>query len=288
MTLRGALLVCACLSTACDDKGGGSEPDAKADTKADAKADTNAKPEAKADTKSEAKAAEKPAPAKNLKYRKGQIAPGGMTPDEVKEYAEAQGDPKKGAFSLEDAFAGDATLADTSKGKLTATLTTSMGTFDCELFEKDAPITVANFVGLARGTRPWYDKKSDSWKEGEPYYAGLIWHRVMKGFMAQTGDRSGSGSHGAGYVILDEINPKKLKHKWPGTLSMANREEPNTGTSQFFVTVKKTPHLDGKHAVFGKCDASVVKKITEVKVNPARNNRPYDPVKLESVAISRK
>lgn len=226
-------------------------------------------------------------PPKTFKYRKGQLAPGGMTADEVKEYAEAQGDPKKGEFSLEDAFAGDEALADTSKGTLTATLETSMGTFECALFEKEAPITVANFVGLARGTRPWYDKKSDSWIEGEPYYKDLVWHRVMKGFMAQTGDKSGSGSGGAGYVILDEIGPKKLEHKWAGTLSMANREEPNTGTSQFFVTVKKTPHLDGKHAVFGKCDPSVVKKITEVKVNPKRNNRPFDPVKLVSVKISR-
>jgi cyclophilin family peptidyl-prolyl cis-trans isomerase len=281
MTVRGALLVCACLLTACDDKASAPAPkdnkaEAKAETK-DTKAETkDAKPEAKAD------------PAKNLKYRKGQVAPGGMTPEEVKEYAEAQGDPKKGEFSLADAFAGDESLADASGGKLTATVATSMGTFDCELFEKDAPLTVANFVGLSRGTRPWYDKKSDSWKEGEPYYADLPWHRVMKGFMAQTGDRSGSGSGGAGYVILDEIDKKKLKHKWKGTLSMANREQPNTGTSQFFVTVKPTPHLDGKHAVFGKCDPSVVKKITEVKVNPARNNRPYEPIKLQSITISRK
>lgn len=279
LALSACLLIPACDSTPKEKSTPKEDPKAettKGDAKADAKKDEAGKPEAKKE------------PAKTFKYRKGQLAPGGMTPEEVKEYAEAQGDPKKGEFSLEDAFAGDDALADTSEGKLTATLETSMGTFECELFEKDAPITVANFVGLARGTRPWYDKKSDSWKEGEPYYKDVVWHRVMKGFMAQTGDKSGSGSGGAGYVILDEIDPKKLKHKWAGTLSMANREEPNTGTSQFFVTVKKTPHLDGKHAVFGKCDPSVIKKITEVKVNPQRNNRPFDPVKLVSVTIARK
>ena len=281
MVRRLVVAVSACLLVpACDSK---PKDEPKADAKAEPKDEAKAESEAKAEPKEDAKAE----PAKTFKYRKGQVAPGGMTPEEVKEYAEAQGDPKKGEFNLEDAFAGDATLADTSAGTLTATIATSMGTFECELFEKDAPITVANFVGLARGTRPWYDKKSDSWKEGEPYYKDMVWHRVMKGFMAQTGDRSGSGSAGAGYVILDEIDKKKLKHKWKGTLSMANREQPNTGTSQFFVTVKPTPHLDGKHAVFGKCDPSVVKKITEVKVNAARNNRPYDPIKLESVEISR-
>ncbi|MGH1348326.1 MAG: peptidylprolyl isomerase [Nannocystales bacterium] len=276
MTPTRAFFASVCLLVACDSK---PKEEPKAETKTEAEADAP-----KAD---EAPEVEAP-PAKKLKYRKGQVAPGGMTPEEVQEYAEAQGDPKKGVFSLADAFAGDETLADSSKGKLTATVTTSMGAFDCELFEEDTPLTVANFVGLARGTRPWYDKKSDSWKEGEPYYADMVWHRVMADFMAQTGDRSGSGSGGAGFVIVDEIDTKKLRHKWKGTLSMANSEKPNTGTSQFFVTVKPTAHLDGKHAVFGKCDPSVVKKITKAKVNPARNNRPFDPIKLESIAISRK
>ncbi len=276
MTPTRAFLVCVCLLAACDSK---PKEEPKAQAKPEAKEET-----APADAEPELDAE----PAKKLKYRKGQVAPGGMTPQEVQEYAEAQGDPKKGVFTLEDAFAGDASLADATKGKLTATVTTSMGAFECELFEDDAPLTVANFVGLARGTRPWYDKKSDTWREGEPYYADMVWHRVMVDFMAQTGDRSGSGSGGAGYVILDEIEPKKLRHKWKGSLSMANSEKPNTGTSQFFVTVKPTPHLDGKHAVFGKCDPSVVKQITKVKVNPARNNRPYEPIKLESIAITRK
>lgn len=286
-----AALACSALlvsfAGACDSKSTPKPGDAKSNAEPDAekKADKPTKP---ADAKTPSKPAAPAKPAKALKYRKGQTAPGGMTTEEMAEFAEAQGDPMKGSFSLEQAFAGDPALADTSKGKLTATVTTSMGAFECELFEEKTPITVANFVGLSRGSRPWYDKKADAWVTDKPYFADLLWHRVMVDFMAQTGDRSGSGSGGPGYVIADEIDTKKLKHKWKGTLSMANHEKPNTGASQFFVTVKPTPHLDGKHTVFGKCDASVVKKISQVKVNPARNNRPYDPVRLTSVEISRK
>jgi len=281
MDLR-RLLAVSLLLAACDESAEKPKPkeDTKAESKEDAKADADEAPPAEPEAKAE--------PPKSLKYSKGQVPPGGMTLEELQEYAEAQGDPKKGQFTLEDAFAGDADLADASKGKLTATITTLMGAFECELFEEDAPVTVANFVGLSRGTRPWYDKKTDTWIEGQPYYADMVWHRVMKDFMAQTGDRSGSGSGGPGYVIPDEIDPKKLKHKWKGTLSMANSEKPNTGSSQFFVTVKPTPHLDGKHAVFGKCDPSVAKQITEVKVNPSRNNRPYEPIALEKIEITRK
>ncbi len=283
MTLRPALALSVCLLIpGCDSKP--SEPDAEDPTpNQDQDQDQD---QARADTPADAEPA--PAPKKSLKYRKGQTAPGGMTPEEIREYAEAQGDPKRGVFSLQDAFGGRAELADPSNGTLTATLATSMGSFDCELFEAHTPITVANFVGLSLGTRPWYDRKTDTWKEGEPYFADMVWHRVVEGFMAQTGDRSGSGSYGAGYVVPDEIDTKVLKHKWKGTLSMANHEKPNTGDSQFFVTVKPTPHLDGKHTVFGKCDPSVIAKISEVKVNPARNDRPFEPVKLESVTISRK
>jgi peptidyl-prolyl cis-trans isomerase A (cyclophilin A) len=193
-------------------------------------------------------------------------------------------DPIEGDFTLEQAFEGDAALADAAGGKLTATLTTSMGEFECGLFEKEAPITVANFVGLARGTRPWRDDKAGGWVK-RPYYDGVIFHRVEKDFMAQTGDHTGAGNGGPGYNLAkDELG---LKHKWAGTLSMANLG-PGTANSQFFVTVKPTPHLNGKHAVFGKCDPSVAKKITEVKVDPRRNNRPYEPVKLERVTIARK
>jgi len=227
-----------------------------------------------------------PAAAGGKTFRKGQVAPRGLTNEEVKAYAVAQGDPRGGEFTLEQALAGDDALADKSKGKLHVTFHTNQGEFECELYEDQTPFTVANFVGLGRGVRESYDKKSDKW-EAKPFYDGIVFHRVIKGFMIQTGDPTGSGTGGPGYVVIDEFD-KTLKHTGPGYLSMANRG-PNTGSSQFFVTVNKTPHLDGKHAIFGKCaDASVPTKISEVKVDPRRNNRPYDVVKIEKLSFARK
>ena len=140
-------------------------------------------------------------------------------------------------------------------------------------------------MGLARGVRESYDKEKDAWVK-KPFYDGIIFHRVIKGFMIQTGDPTGSGTGGPGYVIVDEFD-KSLRHDGGGYLSMANRG-PNTGSSQFFVTVNKTPHLNDKHAIFGKCDDKVPVAISEVKVDARRNHRPYDPVKIEGVSFARK
>jgi len=274
-----------------DGKDGGKLKAAVDDAKAKAKAGKSGKvkPEAKTakmkrDGKAIAKADAK-APAGGKTFRKGQLAPAKMTPDEVKAYATAQGDPRGGVFSLEDALAGDEALADKSKGKLHATFKTNLGEFTCELYEDKTPGTVANFVGLARGVRESYDKKADAWVK-KPFYDGIIFHRVIKGFMIQTGDPTGTGSGGPGYVIVDEFD-KSLRHDGGGYLSMANRG-PNTGSSQFFVTVNKTPHLNDKHAIFGKCDDKVPVQISEVKVDARRNHRPYDPVKIEGVTFARK
>ncbi len=186
-------------------------------------------------------------------------------------------------FTLADALAGDPALTDASKGKLSATFTTTMGTFSCELFEDKAPATVANFVGLARGTRPWKDKKTNKWSARKAF-ENMVFHRVMD-FMVQTGDPTGAGNGGPGYAIKDEY-AKGLKHSKAGMLSMANTG-PDTAGSQFFVTVKATPHLDGKHVIFGRCDPKVALEISKVKVNPALNHRPYAPVKVKSVEIAR-
>jgi cyclophilin family peptidyl-prolyl cis-trans isomerase len=258
-------------------KGDAKKDAAKApDTKVEAKA--AAKPDAKADAKADAKD-----PQGEKTFTKGELVQPKMTPGELAAYNAAQGDPRKEPFTLEQALAGDDKLAP-GKGKLTAIFDTSMGKFECELFEEKSPLTVANFVGLARGTRESYDKKADKW-EAKKFFDGVVFHRVIDGFMIQTGDPTGTGGGGPGYVILDEFD-KSLKHSGPGLLSMANRG-PNTGSSQFFVTVAPTPHLDGKHAIFGKCDPTVPTQISKVKVEP-KANRPYEQVVLKSIEIVRK
>jgi peptidyl-prolyl cis-trans isomerase A (cyclophilin A) len=245
--------------------------------------------EVKADAKKvEAKPAPKPEPKKEdakpvaaqPKYKKGQIVRAGLSADDVLEYNKAQGDPL-GKIDLKTALAGDPVLEDATKGKLFATFDTTMGSFRCELYEDKSPNTVANFVGLARGVRPFYDKKTDTWTSA-PFYNNILFHRVIPGFMIQTGDPLGSGTGGPGYLVADEFD-KSLRHVGAGILSMANRGV-NTGSSQFFVTVAPTPHLDDKHAIFGKCDPKIPIKISEVKT---RAERPLDEVKINTITFTR-
>ena len=170
-------------------------------------------------------------------------------------------------------------------GKLYATITTTAGPFNCELYEKIAPITIANFVGLARGLKAWTDPRDKQVKTGTRFYDGILFHRVIPNFMVQTGDPLGQGNGGPGYNIPDEFDAK-VKHDSPGILSMANTGRPGSGGSQFFITEVPTPHLDGKHTVFGKCDnTKLVKEITRV---PTTANRPNEPVKIKKITISRK
>ena len=178
-------------------------------------------------------------------------------------------------------FAGE---AQDKKGPVYATLKTSMGDIVVQLFEDKAPKTVANFVELASGTREWTDPKTGA-KVKRPLYNGTIFHRVIPGFMIQAGDPLGNGTGGPGYRFEDEVNPD-LKHSKPGTLSMANAG-PNTNGSQFFITEKATPWLDGKHTVFGE----VVKgqNIVDAIANVPRDfrDRPLKEVVLQEVIISR-
>jgi peptidyl-prolyl cis-trans isomerase A (cyclophilin A) len=160
------------------------------------------------------------------------------------------------------------------KGQLYARFDTTQGEFVIELEEKRAPKTVANFVGLAAGTITWQDPKS-SQRVNTPMYDGVRFHRVIPGFMIQVGDplsrhsefKARWGTGGPGYRFGDEIHPE-LKHTTGGILSMANAG-PNTNGSQFFITEGPTPHLDGRHAVFGRVVAGfdVVKKIAAVRRN---------------------
>ncbi len=187
-------------------------------------------------------------------------------------------DPAKGKFTLEQATKGLA-----GSGPLTAKIETSLGTFTCELYDKHAPITVANFVGLARGTRPWKDPKTGKWVEKKPFYDGLIFHRVIPGFMIQGGDPLGVGTGNPGYRFEDEFSPD-LKFDKPALLAMANAG-PATNGSQFFITEGTPQHLSGKHTIFGLCDpASLVSKITSVKRGP--RDKPETDVVMKKVTIT--
>ena len=225
------------------------------------------------------------------------------------DYNKAQGDPIAGPFTLEMAFEGAPDLADKSKGQLTAVFDTSMGAIECKLFEDKAPLTVANFVGLARGVRPFLDPKergATEWKKA-PYYDGTIFHRVIEGFMDQAGDPTGSGTGTPGYFIPDEFHPD-LRHSGLGILSMANRNQVdpmteklrvdkqtgqligNTGSAQFFITVAQTSALDDRHTVFGKCDTTVPVEISKVRVQtrPGVDHRPFEDVTIKKIDFVRK
>ena len=161
---------------------------------------------------------------------------------------------------------------------------TSEGTFTIRLFEKEAPKTVANFVGLAEGTREWKDPQTGEAKTA-PFYDGVTFHRVIDGFMIQGGDRLGTGSGGPGYKFADEFHPT-LRHSRAGMLSMANAG-PNTNGSQFFITLGPTPHLDNRHSVFGEVveGMDIVSRIGSVQTG--RQDRPVKPVVINRVAIKR-
>ncbi len=158
---------------------------------------------------------------------------------------------------------------------LVAKMQTNMGLIEIQLFVKEAPKTVKNFVGLSL----------------KNYYNKLTFHRIMDNFMIQGGDPNGDGSGGKsfyGNTISDEFS-KKLRHDGPGVLSMANAG-PNTNGSQFFITLKATPHLNDRHSVFGKVIAGqdVVNAIGKVKVDPSQNHRPLKPVIIQTVTIEKR
>jgi peptidyl-prolyl cis-trans isomerase A (cyclophilin A) len=170
------------------------------------------------------------------------------------------------------------------KGPVYATLKTSMGDIVIQLFDDKAPKTVANFVGLASGTKEWLDPKTGE-KVKRPLYNGTIFHRVIPGFMIQGGDPLGNGRGGPGYTFEDEFHPD-LRHSKAGILSMANAG-PNTNGSQFFITHQATPNLDGRHSVFGEVvkGQEVVVAIGNVPRDP--RDRPIKDVVLKEIIITR-
>jgi peptidyl-prolyl cis-trans isomerase A (cyclophilin A) len=162
---------------------------------------------------------------------------------------------------------------------------TSEGNFTIRLFDQEAPNTVANFVELAEGTKEWTDPRTGK-KVTQPYYDGIIFHRIIDGFMIQGGDPLGQGTGGPGYKFADEFH-SSLRHSKPGILSMAN-SGPNTNGGQFFITLGPTPHLDNRHSVFGEVSSGmdVVKKIGSAKTGP--RDRPVKDIVIQSVKIERR
>ena len=165
-----------------------------------------------------------------------------------------------------------------------AILETTMGRMVCRLFADKAPRTVENFIELAEGRKEWTDHNTNEYVK-RPFYNGLAFHRVIPDFMIQTGAHLADGSFRQSESIADEFGPG-LKHDRAGILSMANAG-PNTGSSQFFITHRATPHLDGKHAVFGRV---VEGQEVVVAIGNARrdaSDKPLQPVLLNKVTIER-
>ncbi|WP_253736500.1 peptidylprolyl isomerase [Halohasta salina] len=185
--------------------------------------------------------------------------------------------------ALAGCLGDSSTTQTTDSGPRTATLNTSRGEVVVELYGDRAPRTVENFVGLATGDKEWVDPETGETVDGEPFYRDVPFHRVIEDFMIQTGDRTGTGRGGPGYQFDDEFH-EELRHDGAGVLSMANAG-PDTNGSQFFITLTATPHLDDVHSVFGRVTEgmAVVREIGGVETDG--NDRPVDPVTLESVAV---
>jgi peptidyl-prolyl cis-trans isomerase A (cyclophilin A) len=211
---------------------------------------------------------------------------------------EATKEPPKAAPAADKAAPkADAKAANTSPNRkpgLYARFETTMGNFTAELNEKEAPITTANFAGLASGEKEWTDPKTEQ-KQKKPYYDGLTFHRIIgkdkmppDGFMIQGGDPLGSGRGGPGFTIKDEYN--NLRHDKAGTLAMARTPAPDSAGSQFYITLAAQPQLDGirpPYVVFGQVieGLDVIQKIGNVPTDP--DDKPLTPVVINKVTIQR-
>lgn len=165
-----------------------------------------------------------------------------------------------------------------------ATFVTNKGSFTVTLFPEHAPVTVENFVGLAKGSKEWKDPR-DGAKKNEPLYDGSIFHRVIPDFMIQGGDPEGTGRGGPGYNFQDECPPGGPSFDKPGLLAMANAG-PNTNGSQFFVTVAATPWLTGKHTIFGEVTDGM-DVVDAIATAPTQaGDRPTEDIVIETIEIA--
>src|SRR3954470_19246587 len=161
---------------------------------------------------------------------------------------------------------------------------TTAGKMNCKLFPDKAPVGVANFIGLADGSKDWTNPVSHTKKHGVPLYDGTIFHRVIPNFMIQGGDPAGSGSGDVGFMFKNESSPD-LKFDRPGRLAYAN-SGPNTNGSQFFITEVPYPSLNGNYTIFGQCDDPTVALVKQIaRMGRDSNDRPYRPVKINHITI---
>ena len=194
---------------------------------------------------------------------------------------------KKKTASKSSAPSTDAAKTDatTPAAQPTAVFDTTVGKLTCTLFPKEAPKTVANFVGLANGTKEWTDRYSGKKKTGVPLYDGTIFHRVIPNFMIQGGDPLGNGTGDPGYSFEDEFSPA-LQFDRPGRLAMAN-SGPSTNGSQFFITEVPVPHLNNKHTIFGQCDDASIALVQKIaRVPTGQNDKPLEAVKIKHITIT--
>ncbi len=168
-----------------------------------------------------------------------------------------------------------------------STLKTNRGDIVVHLFPNHAPKTVENFVGLAEGTQEYTDPQTGQRTTGR-FYDGLVFHRVIDGFMIQGGDPLGTGTGGPGYTFKDEFHPE-LQFDKPYLLAMANAG-PGTNGSQFFVTVGATPHLNNRHTIFGEVEDAASRQVVDAIATTriGRGDRPVEPVVIESVEVERR
>jgi peptidyl-prolyl cis-trans isomerase A (cyclophilin A) len=168
----------------------------------------------------------------------------------------------------------------------TAVMDTSMGRITCQFFRKQAPNAVANFIGLAQGTKDWTDPATQKKMHGRRYFDGTTFHRVIPGFMIQGGDPTGTGMGDPGYKFDDEFDAN-LNFDRPGRLAMAN-SGPNTNGSQFFITEMAYESLDQHYTIFGQCDEASVEVVKAIaRVDRDRQDKPLAPVVLKKVTIVR-
>src|SRR5271170_3796931 len=173
-----------------------------------------------------------------------------------------------------------------ASGPPTAIIETTAGKLTCTLFPDKAPIGVANFIGLATGTKDWTSPVTHQKKHGVPLYDGTIFHRVIPDFMIQGGDPMGTGTGDPGYVFKNETS-KDLKFDRPGRMAYAN-SGPDTNGSQFVITEVAYPSLNGGYTIFGQCDEATVTLVKEIaRMGRDSDDRPYRPVKINHITIAR-